>query len=54
MEEGQSKVFEPNVPLYEGQVTPTPPIKWLLIGGIIGAVVVAGLVIFFVRRRRAA
>ncbi len=54
VEEGQSKVFEPNVPLYEGQVTPTPPIKWLPVGGIIGAVVVAGLVIFFVRRRRAA
>jgi len=54
VEEGQSKVFEPNVLLYEGQVTPTPLIKWLLIGGIIGAVVVAGLVIFFVLRRRAA
>jgi hypothetical protein len=30
-----------------------PSINWLLIGGIIGAVVVVGLVIFFVRRRRA-
>ena len=30
------------------------PTNWLLIGGFIGAVVVAGLVIFFVRRRRAA
>jgi len=28
-----------------------PSINWLLIGGIIGAVVVVGLVIFFVRRR---
>ncbi len=54
VKEGQSKVFEPNVPFYEGQVAPTPPINWLLIRGIIGAVVVAGLVIFFVRRRRAA
>jgi uncharacterized repeat protein (TIGR02543 family) len=30
-----------------------PPVNWALIGGIIGAAVVAGLVIFFVRRRRA-
>jgi uncharacterized integral membrane protein len=28
-----------------------PSINWPLIGGIIGAVVVVGLVIFFVRRR---
>ena len=28
------------------------PIKWLLIGGIIAAVVVAGLVIYFVRKKR--
>ena len=28
-----------------------PSINWLLIGGIIGAVVVVGLVVFFVRRR---
>jgi hypothetical protein len=28
-----------------------PSINWLLIGGIIGAVIVVGLVIFFVRRR---
>jgi uncharacterized repeat protein (TIGR02543 family) len=32
--------------------TPPPPINWPLIGGVI-AVVVAGLVIFFVRRKRA-
>jgi hypothetical protein len=31
-----------------------PSINWPLIGGIIGAVVVVGLVIFFVRRRRVA
>jgi hypothetical protein len=31
-----------------------PSINWPLIGGIIGAVVVVGLVIFFVRRRRPA
>jgi hypothetical protein len=30
-----------------------PSINWLLIGGIIGVVVIVGLVIFFVRRRRA-
>jgi len=30
------------------------PVKWPLLGGIIGAVVVLGLVILFVRRRRAA
>jgi hypothetical protein len=29
-----------------------PPVNWPLIGGIIVAVVVVGLVIFFVRRRR--
>ena len=32
----------------------TPPINWALIGGIIGAVVIAGLVIFLLRKRRAA
>jgi len=31
-----------------------PPINWPLIGGIIGAVVVVGLLIFFVARRRVA
>jgi uncharacterized repeat protein (TIGR02543 family) len=31
-----------------------PPVNWPLIGGIIAAVVAVGLVIFFVRRRRAA
>jgi len=31
-----------------------PPTNWLLIGGIIAAVVITGLVIFFVRRKRAA
>jgi alpha-tubulin suppressor-like RCC1 family protein len=31
-----------------------PPVNWALIGGFIGAAVVAGLVIFFVRRRRPA
>jgi alpha-tubulin suppressor-like RCC1 family protein len=31
-----------------------PPINWALIGGIIGAVVVAGLVIFLVRKKRRA
>jgi uncharacterized integral membrane protein len=31
-----------------------PPINWPLIGGIIAAVVIVGLVIFFVRRKRAA
>ena len=31
-----------------------PPVNWPLIGGIMAAVIVAGLVIFFVRRRRAA
>jgi len=30
-----------------------PPINWLLIGGIIAAVVIVGLVIFLVRRKRA-
>ena len=33
---------------------PPPPINWLLIGGIIAAVVVAGLVIYFVRKKRLA
>jgi hypothetical protein len=32
----------------------TPPVNWPLIGGAIAAVVAVGLVIFFVRRRRAA
>jgi len=31
-----------------------PPVNWPLIGGAIAAVVAVGLVIFFVRRRRAA
>jgi alpha-tubulin suppressor-like RCC1 family protein len=31
-----------------------PPINWPLIGGIIAAVVIVGLVIFFVRRKKAA
>jgi len=31
-----------------------PPVSWPLIGGIAGAVVIAGLVIFFVRRGKAA
>jgi hypothetical protein len=31
-----------------------PPINWLLIGGIIAAVVIVGLVVFFVRRKRKA
>jgi hypothetical protein len=31
-----------------------PPINWALIGGIIAVVVIIGLAIFFVRRRRAA
>ena len=31
-----------------------PPINWPLIGGIVAAVLVVGLAIFFVRRRRAA
>jgi len=31
-----------------------PPVSWALIGGIIAAVVVVGLAIFFVRRKRAA
>jgi len=31
-----------------------PPVNWPLIGGIIAAVVAAGLAIFFVRRRKAA
>ena len=30
------------------------PVNWPLIGGIAGAVVIAGLVIFFVRRGKAA
>jgi len=38
--------FELNLPSAGG-------VNWLLIGGIIGAVVVVGLVIFFVRRRKA-
>jgi hypothetical protein len=28
-----------------------PPVSWALIGGIIGAVAIVGLVIFFVRRK---
>jgi uncharacterized repeat protein (TIGR02543 family) len=31
-----------------------PPVNWALIGGIIAAVVIVGLAIFFVRRKRAA
>jgi len=31
-----------------------PPINWALIGGIIAVVVIVGLVIFFVRRKRVA
>ena len=31
-----------------------PAINWLLIGGVIAAVVIIGLAIFFVRRRRTA
>jgi alpha-tubulin suppressor-like RCC1 family protein len=30
-----------------------PPVSWALIGGIIAAVVIVGLLIFFVRRKRA-
>jgi LPXTG-motif cell wall-anchored protein len=28
------------------------PVNWALIGGIVGAAVIAGLVIFFVRRKK--
>jgi hypothetical protein len=31
-----------------------PPINWPLIGGTIAAVVIVGLAIFFIRRKRAA
>jgi alpha-tubulin suppressor-like RCC1 family protein len=31
-----------------------PPVNWLLIGGVIGAAVATGLVIFFVRKKRLA
>jgi len=33
-----------------GIIQKEPSIKWLLIGALIAAVVIAGLVIFFVRR----
>jgi hypothetical protein len=29
-----------------------PPVNWALIGGIVGAVIIVGLVIFFVRRKK--
>ncbi len=32
--------------------TPTPSFNWLLVGGIIAAVIVVGLIVFFIARRR--
>jgi hypothetical protein len=49
---GSFTVVAPSPP-----VTPPPPVKppfnWPLVGGIVGGVVVIGLIIFFVVRRRA-